>query len=225
MILRNSIEINFETIISHTAKDAIMKRNRRDLAIFLYPIILGAYVTLPGSSAAQAPVRIDVFGGYSYIQADPGVEGVESFGTNGFHFEGTRFLSPKLGIAAELSGHYGSTSPDIENVDEITINQHGFLAGLRLNGLGFWKINVSTRALIGFSTLNLDADLSSENIPVVVSVEGADTDVAISLGASIDLSLSERISLRLIQSNLFFTFFGDDSQTNKRYSTGLLVHF
>ena len=182
-------------------------------------------MTFPGSISAQTPGSIEVFGGYSYIQTDPGVEGVESFGTNGFHIEGTRFLTPKFGIAAEITGLYGSTSTDIEGVDEITVNQHGFLVGPRLNSLGFWRLSLSTRALIGFSTVNVEADISSEDFPRIASIEGIDTNLAIAFGASLDLMLSERISLRLIQSNYFFTFFRDDSQTNSRYSTGLVVHF
>ena len=182
-------------------------------------------MSLPGTATAQAPVNIDVFGGHSHIQTDPGVEGVESFGTNGFHLEVTRYLSPKFGIAAELTGLYGSTTTDIEGVGELSVNQHGFLVGPRLNSLGFWRINLSTRALIGFSTGNVEVDLSNEDFPIIDSIEGTETDLAIAFGASIDLTLSKRISLRLIQSNLFFTFFGDDSQTNSRYSTGLLVRF
>ena len=202
-----------------------MKRNKGDLAIYFCFFIQGVCITFPGNTSAQAPVSMEVFGGYSYIQADPGVEGVESFGTNGFHLEGTRFLSSRFGIAAELSGHYGSTrTDDLEGVDEITLSQYGFLVGPRLNSLSFWRLNLNTRALVGFSTGNVEADLSREDFPIIDSLEGIETDLAIAFGASIDLTLSERISLRLIQSNLFFTFFGDDSQSNNRYSTGLLIH-
>ena len=225
MILGNPTESSLPPILTHTTKIAIMKRNTHDLTICLSLVVLSTCMLLPGTTAAQALRSIDVFGGYSHIQVDPGIEGVESFGTNGFHVEATRFLTRKFGIAAELSGLYGSTATDLENIDEVTISQHGFLVGPRLNSLGFWRINLSTRALIGFSTLEVDAEVSSEDFPRINSVEGTETDVAIALGASIDLSLSERISLRLIQSNFFFTFFGDDSQTNNRYSTGLLVRF
>ena len=98
-----------------------MKCNKRVLRLFLCMAIFGVYMYIPSTIVAQSSERIEVFGGFSNIKVDPGVEGVESFGTNGFHVEATRFLSRKLGIAAEFSGLYGSTTPDIEGVDELSV--------------------------------------------------------------------------------------------------------
>ena len=170
---------------------------------------------------AQVPGGVYAFAGYSFVETDYGIEGLDAYGTNGFHLELSRFFSPKFGVAAELSGLYGTTSSDSQGITDLSSNQYTFLVGPRLNSRSFWKFSFSSRALIGISSLELDADQSGGD----EFQDGRESSFAIALGASIDLALTEQISLRLIQTNRFFTYFGDGLQSNNRYSTGIVVHF
>ena len=177
-----------------------------------------------GSVWAQETNSNELFVGYTYINLDPGIEGVESLGANGLHLEATRYLTERFGIAAEISGHFGASSTDIEGIDEVSLNQYSLLLGPRFRRPLFWKIELSSRALIGVSTQNLSSTLSQEN-EITLDRDGTETNLAIALGASLELRLNERVALRLIQSNRFYTFFGDDSQISNRYSSGILIRF
>ena len=182
-------------------------------------------LALTGSAFSQDSRVTELFGGYSFIETDPGIDGLDSFGSNGVHVEVSRFFSQKFGVGLELSSHFGSTSMVAEGPHDLSSTQYSLLIGPRLNSLSFWRIRLSTRALFGFSTVDLDVEQADEMNSIPASLEDTQTDFAIALGASIDVELSERISLRLIQSNRFFTFFGDGTQSNTRYSSGILVHF
>jgi len=181
---------------------------------------------LPSTLNAQEIQPTELFGGYTYMGSDLGIEGLDSFGLQGVHFEATRFFSRKLGVAAEFSAHFGSTSTELTGIDQLQVNQYSFLVGPRLLSRGFWRIQLSTRALFGVTAVDIDTDLLEEDLPTdEVQIESTETNFTIALGASLDLRLSERVSLRLIQSNQLFTFSGGDSNRNNRYSSGLLVRF
>ena len=191
-----------------------------------YLLIIGSLVFLPRTLTAQEIQPTELFGGYTYMGSDLGIEELDSFGLQGVHLEATRFFSEKLGVAAEFSAHFGSTSTELAGIDQLQVNQYSFLVGPRLMSRGFWRIQLSTRALLGITAVDIDTDPTEEEMPSdAVQIASSESNFTIALGASLDLRLSERVSLRLIQSNQLFTFTGGDSFRNNRYSSGLLVRF
>ena len=189
-------------------------------------LIIGGLISLPGTLRAQEIQPTELFGGYTYMGSDLGIEGLDSFGLQGVHLEATRFFSPRLGVAAEFSAHFGSSSTELSGIDQLHVNQYSFLVGPRLMSRGFWRIQLSSRALLGITAVDIDTDSTEEVMPAgAEQIARSESNFTIALGASLDLRLSERVSLRLIQSNQLFTFTGGDSFRNNRYSSGLLVRF
>ena len=186
------------------------------------PFLIVTCFLLPGTLAAQDAAETNIFGGYSFIKTDPGIDGLDAVGAHGFHVEATRFFSPKFGVAAELSGHFGSDKQPLEGIEDLSSNQYSLLVGPRLKSRSFWRIQLSTRGMIGVSTIDIETD--GDDTINAVGIDGTETNVAFALGVSVDLKLSEKVSIRLIQSNRFFTFFGNESQSHNRYSSGILIH-
>ena len=197
-----------------------MKRQTCTPYVYLSLTLLFAATLAPRTAAGQENEGIELFWGYSFIKTDPGIEGLDAFGANGFHIEATRPLTRKLGIGAEVSGHFGSTSTDLEGLSQLSSSQVSVLVGPRMSGLQLWRFRLSSRAMIGLSSVTLQDD---DGLQAIESLHSHQTDLAISLGASLDLQLNERLSIRLIQSNRFYTFFGDDSQKQNRYSSGIML--
>jgi hypothetical protein len=74
----------------------------KGLFLSLVPFIL------LGAAAAQDTQRVEVFGGYSLLHDSILVPGAANF--SGWDTSATIFLNRWLGVTADFSGHYGSST-------------------------------------------------------------------------------------------------------------------
>ena len=148
----------------------------------------------------QANSQFDIFGGYSYFHVSPG-GGLPGASANGWEAQATGNLSENIGVTADFDGHYGS-------VFGSGGHDYNFLFGPTLSGrtdkvTGFLHLlfGVSHAGAAGFS----------------------DTAFAWAIGGGVDWNLKKRLAIRLGQFDYLPTYFGNTTQHNFRYSTGVVL--
>jgi Outer membrane protein beta-barrel domain len=169
-----------------------------------------AVLALSVASAAQIPTSGNVFFGYSYNRADFNAAGNTNLnGWNG-SLEG-KFL-PWVGMVADLSGHYGSR--ELSSGISASTSLYSFLFGPRLS--------VSVRRFTPFAHALIGASHISENANAAGS--SSSTSFAEALGGGIDYRLIHGIAWRF-QGDLLQTRFFSNTQSDFRFSTGLVLRF
>lgn len=181
-------------------------------------VLLLLLASIPMSAAAQDAPRAEIFGGYSFLHADLG----SSEYLNGFHLSGTLNTKKWVGMAADFSSHYGSTTA-ITPLDTFRPN---ISAQLLTFGPRFSLRNeaVTTFGHVMFGVVRLhQASATGTTNPTMVLQGGTDTSPAVQFGGGVDVKASENLALRIFQADYIMTFFGTTRQNHIRLSTGLVV--
>lgn len=161
---------------------------------------------------AQNKKRTDLFAGYSYMHgfnSYTGTRGGISFvNKNGWHTNINVDLFKGVGIAADVSGHYGS------------LDQHTFLVGPRFSTR---RKKVTSFAHYMFGVTNLRGRLRDFEIP---SDKNSKTSFTSSYGGGLDINLSEKFAIRAFQADFVFTQVGKAHlDLNIRFSAGIVFRF
>ncbi len=155
------------------------------------------------SAGAQDMPRLQVFGGYSYTRFDsPSLGFVNPSNLNGYTFSPAYNLLYGFGVAAELSGQYGSK-------------------------LNFRDLAVGPQFLYPKGNSRFFAHLlvgDARTLVQIANTEG-DTARAIVLGGGMDRDISTRFAIRLFQVDYIHSTLFKDTQNNLRFSTGLVYHW
>jgi opacity protein-like surface antigen len=150
--------------------------------ILLLAVFLTADVT---ARAQESYPRAELFGGYSYFNSDQFAER-ESLHVPGFGVGVTGNLNHYFGVAAEISGQYGETTIVGSRPNtQFDVNTYTFLFGPRLTRRT-GNANFFGHILIGAARTKVETFDSQ-------------TDFAFALGGGIDLNVSKRLGVRLIQ--------------------------
>jgi hypothetical protein len=181
-------------------------------------LILGTLlVMLVFVRSSYAQDKIEVFGGYSYVQAPIAVTGplppcglgvcpsgvaFSNQSANGWEAAGVFKANRWLGVAADFGGNYRSIF--LEN-----FRQYTFLFGPQVSLPG--RISPFAHALFG----------------VAHQTGGATTATTFSsaIGGGMDLKLGRNFSVRIVQADALFTRYGGGMWTDPRISTGFVVRF
>lgn len=163
----------------------------------------------------EAP-KLDVFAGYSYVQASPSTPTLDSFHLNGgsvsgaYHF--TNWLSGVADFGAYTNGNIGR--------DGFGGTMSTYLFGPRISYHHFRRITPFGQVLFGVARTNASAFFtgSSQNA------------FAMTAGGGVDLRLADHWSLRPLQVEYLLTRFqetsvGNQTQNNLRVSTGVVFRF
>lgn len=173
----------------------------------------------------------EVFVGYSNLQAEgiPGEEGDnESFddevfgertGVNGFNTAVTGYVSPRFGITGDFSFHKknqnfefngGGTGLSRGELDTRVINLMG---GPQVRFPTTSRVTPFVRALFGVANTRFEAEQST---PTGTGTNESNfttssTDFAMALGGGVDVRLTDRVGLRLLQFDYNPVFLRDRS--------------
>src|ERR1700739_3731034 len=191
-------------------------------------------------SVLLAQDHLILFGGYSYLR--PPVTATEAFfctapvcplppvapfnvtntrNLNGFELSATYRFLPFLGIAADFSGHYGSTL----NHNPISVHQYTGLAGPEVAFPS--RVSPFAHVLFGgtHQTVTAGAVTTIPNEGYYGVVPNTVHSFATAIGAGIDLQLLPHIWLRPIQIDYLLTRLHSSTQNQPRISAGLVLHF
>ena len=175
---------------------------------------------LPVTVAAQDRPRLEVFGGYSYLNADTqGTLGRVS--AHGWEVAVTPRINRWLGVEADFSGHY-KTQKVVDILGLSTTSRgrdYSFLFGPKFSYHQERKISPFVYGLIGIDRLSgggFGIDFGSEN------------SLAAALGGGVDVASYKHLAVR-VQTDYFLTrhlqFTNDVTRNNFRAAAGLVYRF
>jgi opacity protein-like surface antigen len=178
------------------------------LAVFLLSAV--------AANAQESAPKLDVFAGYSYLQANPGVTGVDSFHLHGGSASAAYNFSSWLSGVADFG--------DYTNGNILRTGTSGtlstYLFGPRVSYRHFRRITPFGQVLFGTAHANSNAfgTGSSQNA------------FAMTAGGGVDYKLFDHLAIRPFQVEYLMTRFGEGTlgtrtQNNARISTGFVVRF
>ncbi len=164
-------------------------------------VLAGLLLLLPSSAVAQDTPTAEVFGGYSYIRANPKGGFIGSNGS-GWNASAAWNWNKQWGLKADVSGYYCCSG----NGER----EHNFLFGPQFN-IRRQKANFFVHGLVG---------VSHGNAPGF-----SDTVLAWAGGGGVDIRWTDRVSVRVLQVDYFGTNYANTLQHHFRYSGGLVFRF
>ena len=180
-------------------------------------VCLLALFSLGGLSVrAQESQRINVFLGYSYLQANPTTTGLDSFHLNGGSASTDYNFTPWLAGVADFGGY---TNGDIGRGGAGgTLST--YLFGPRATYRHFGRITPFGQVLFGVARTNASAFETAH----------AQNAFAMTVGGGVDYKVAQHFSLRPMQVEYLLSRFsettsGNQTQNNLRVSTGVMLRF
>jgi opacity protein-like surface antigen len=178
------------------------------LAVFLLSAV--------AANAQESAPKLDVFAGYSYLQANPGVSGVDSFHLHGGSASAAYNFTSSLSVVADFGGY--------NNGNILGTGASGtlytYLFGPRVSYRHFRRITPFGQVLFGPAHANSTA----------FGTSGAQTAFAMTAGGGVDYKVFDHFAIRPIQAEYLMTRFGvgtsgTKTQNNVRLSTGFVLRF
>jgi len=180
-------------------------------------IVIGIMLCFCSSSRAQDVPRVEVFGGYSYVNFDTnGLSSRQS--ANGWEASVAGNFNRWFALEGDVSGYYKTYAVDLSAFDQgvldVNVHDYGFVAGPRLNFRPFF-----VHALVGFDHLSGSA----------LGFSASQDSFAGAFGGGIQWPVAQRWAVRgsadyvLTQHNIF----GGPAytQNNFRVSAGIVYTF
>jgi opacity protein-like surface antigen len=166
--------------------------------------------------AQESAPKVDVFAGYSYVQANPGVTGVDSFHLHGGNASVAYNITSWLGGVADFGGY---TNGNILNT-HTSGTFSTYLFGPRVSYRHYSRITPFGQVLVGVAHANAAAfgTASTQNA------------FSMTAGGGVDYKLFDHFAIRPFQAEYLMTRFGEGTlgtrtQNNLRVSTGFLFRF
>jgi opacity protein-like surface antigen len=190
-------------------------------------LCLGTIAFAATTLLAQESPKVEVFGGYSYLNADQ--EGfVDRQHFHGFDTNATFYINPHVGIEGDFAGQFQSDCLGVSSL----LGDSG-LPGVGCHYLQFMagpKVAFKTGRLTSFGHVLFggnDVVISTSVLDTTVSV--SQTRWAMAAGGGVDWAISPRYSVRLGQADYLLTNhsteFGGTHQNNIRISAGIVFKF
>ena len=179
--------------------------------------LLAVLSFLGATARAQETPKVDIFAGYSYLQANPGVRGFDSFHLHGGSASVAYNAKSWLSGVADFGGYNQGNVPFTRNSGTIGT----YLFGPRVSYRHFGKITPFGQVLFGVAHANRFAfgTLNTQN------------GYAMTAGGGVDYQLFNRFAIRAFQTEYLLTRFsvgtvvGRQAENNLRVSTGFVFRF
>lgn len=211
-------------LLFHKKLNMTAKRSGHLSALFV--------LLFPLSVVAQETTRVEVFGGYSYLQLteQPRIL-LKSASLNGWNASVKLNLTRRIGLLVDFGGHYGkrgltpytinslTTPGELIKVEAIPgdMRQHTILLGPEVRLSKRDRLSVNVRALMGVAQTNTlvltlrdpikrPPDLFGNPLPPITERTFASASTfAASFGGSVDYRITDRLSYRIVQPELLLT--------------------
>jgi len=161
--------------------------------------------SMTATAQEQETPRVEIFGGYSRFIAD--LNG-SSFQLNGAHFSAVENVNSWFGGVLDFSAHYGQSGG-------VNVNTQSVMYGA-------YFANRRNKSITPFAHASLGAVHGSAGY---LGISKSDTHFAFALGGGVDVKLSRKVSLRVVQADYLPTNFLNLRQDNIRVSSGLVFRF
>jgi opacity protein-like surface antigen len=183
------------------------------LLVSLFAVLLLSSVS---AFAQETAPKVDVFAGYSYLQANPGVRGVDSFHLHGGNASATYNITNWLGGVADFGGY---TNGNVLNTGR-SGTFSTYLFGPRVSYRHYSRITPFGQVLFGTAHANAAA----------FGTAVTQNAFAMTAGGGVDYKVFDHFAVRAFQAEYLLTRFGvgttgTRNQNNLRVSTGFVVRF
>jgi hypothetical protein len=173
-------------------------------------LLLLLTIVLASPAVAQDDSKVEIFGGYSYINIQPNFDSGRT-SLNGWESNIAFDFISGFDMEAQVSGHYGS-------INGLNVNLHTFLFGLRFGRQGK-KIKFFGHSLYGISRISGE----SEVLTPMIGVPSATGFAFVPFGAGIDINVNKKIAYRVFQFDLLHTSLGRGvGQLHPKFATGVV---
>ncbi|HET9995517.1 MAG TPA: outer membrane beta-barrel protein [Candidatus Acidoferrum sp.] len=180
-------------------------------------LVFLSYFAIAANAQESAP-KFDVFAGYSYLQANPAVNGVNSFhlhgGSASIAYNHNSWLSGVADFGGYNNGNVLGTGASG------TLSTYLFGPRVSYRRLRLRKITPFGQVLFGVAHANASS----------FGTAASQNAFAMTAGGGVDYKLSDHFSIRPVQAEYLLTRFGvgtkgTQSQNNVRLSTGFVFRF
>jgi opacity protein-like surface antigen len=190
--------------------------------IFIVCAILCCAYASSAQTSDEYP-KNEFFVGYSYHSADINTLTIDPgrTGQHGLNLAYTRNVNDHIGLTVDISAHFKRDSTQTGGgTFERQRDQYYLLGGVQYKARSESRVAPFAHALVGAS---LFRGFTANRTPGgnVFTFDDA-TSFALALGGGLDIQVSRRVAIRLIQADYAPTFFGSGRQDNFRLSVGLL---
>ncbi|MFY9619113.1 MAG: outer membrane beta-barrel protein [Pyrinomonadaceae bacterium] len=190
--------------------------------IFTALLIFGSACVALAQTPADYP-KNEFFVGYSYHSADINTLTIDPDrkGQHGINLSYTRNIRPNVGLVADASAHFYRDSRSTGGgTFSSQRDQYFLVGGVQFKSRNSRRVQPFAHALVGASLFR-GFTSNSTGAGIVYTFDDA-TSLAMVLGGGLDVRLSKRIDLRLVQADYSPTFFGSGRQNNIRLSFGIV---
>jgi opacity protein-like surface antigen len=179
------------------------------------------------SALAQESSKVEVFGGYSYLRADWGLDANRDL--RGWNASVNYNLNKILGVKADFSGHNTDGAlvydPFTGASAKIDISNFTFLVGPQFSYRKNDKVVPFAHVLLGGSRRKeVSGPIAFPGIPAF-NFDSTNTAFTAAFGGGVDIKLTNRLAFRLFQADYLLSRFNGWTQNNLRVGTGLVVKF
>jgi opacity protein-like surface antigen len=176
-------------------------------------LLLGLTILFSTIGQAQDVPKAEVFAGFQYARINDLTAVNTGLDTRGFTVEGVYNVNKTLGIVADFGASYSSKQT----------NLYSYMFGPRVNLRNDSRVTPFAHALFGGAR----ASKVPSNVPnTFKSASG----FAMALGGGVDIKVTERVAIRAVQAEYYYTRIGvnnfqRDSQSHLRLSFGVNFRF
>jgi hypothetical protein len=209
---RRALHLNLQNLINFW-----MCAEQESIAMRMSCGVVFLLTILAGTSLAQVPVpKINIFAGYSYLNADTNTPNRANL--NGWEGSVEGKVFPFLGLVLDASGHYGTEqstqfqSPGGPGFSSVQGKLHTVLFGPR--------VSISVHGVRPFAHVLVGGAVISQSLGGQVN----DVSFATAVGGGVDFKLTRFAGWR-VQGDLLRTQLFGETENNVRVSTGLVFHF
>jgi len=175
------------------------------------------------AQTAEEYRKNEFFAGYSFHSADINTLTINPArtGQNGVNLEYARNINRHVGLVVDASAHFKRAAQQLNGGPfESKRDQYYLMGGIQFRPSTKGRVQPFVHALVGAS---LFRGFTSNRTPAgnVFTFDDA-SSLAMAFGGGLDLSVSKRVAIRIIQADYIPTFFGSGRQNNIRLSFGIV---
>lgn len=212
------------------------------------------FVLASGMAIAQDFPRFEVFGGYSILKSDTGLDQLEGFEggeieipgfpvdatisnidasnwqNKGFAASFTYNATGMFGIEAAFRYNTGNVlkmDVTVETVTvptEVKLKDFAFGAGPKFTFRNSSPLTPFGHVLIGFDKMKIDVSASAEGQSMEAEAL-SETGLGVTLGGGVDVKVNDNFAVRIVQADYYMTGHMDDTQNNFILSFGAVFGF
>lgn len=172
-------------------------------------VAVSAFVLAPEAAAQSGWHKFEGFAGYSFLHSDTGFNEATGiprnvsnmdFNSHGFNASAAWNLHRYVGLKFDVSTHgrERALANGFGDVAGLRLRTTQFLGGVQIkdNSTGGGRFRPFAHALVGVAHQSISPTTSVSFVPLQ---KGSINDPAMAIGGGIDVNVSKRIALRLIQ--------------------------